>query len=485
MNKKANIIWLHTDSMDGRIMGCMGNKAVKNATKNLDCLAEKGVLFRNTYSNSPICVPSRASMFSGLFPHHCQAWNNYKGLSESDETVFDAFRRAGYITKIFGKTDYLSGYHTIRARVSAWTRSASILKPNYRMAPPKVIESEERTVHQYDWQTSDYIIKWLEKQGKSSDPFFLYAGFCSPHPEFITSNYYLKRIDEKEIILPSEDKNNHPVLFYQRINKNWTHGFSPETVKLVKRIYYAMIAEIDEMVGEILNAIERFGLKDSTYIIFSSDHGELAMDHQQYYKMSSYEGSVRVPLIVSGPELKKGIAIDNIVSLVDIYPTLIELSGLKPPDKMDGYSLLPELTGATSSHPDCVIAEFHDSSCNSGFFMLRKDNWKYVVYPGFHPHLFDLVSDPEEINNLVDSNPEVAKILDNKLREIIDYEEVDKIVKEYDRESFSRWRNEHLAKGDYRELMGRIFSGWDYLAEKEGNPWTDSDEQLIIEWLKK
>ncbi len=125
------------------MMGCMGNRVLRNATPNLDNLAGSGVLFKNAYSHCPICVPSRASMLSGLFIHHCEAWNNFKGLSETDHTFFDTFSQSGYNTRIIGRTDYLSGFHTIRARVSAWTRSASIMKPNYRMAFRKLLKMKK------------------------------------------------------------------------------------------------------------------------------------------------------------------------------------------------------------------------------------------------------------------------------------------------------------------------------------------------------
>jgi arylsulfatase K len=138
-SRRPNILFIHVDSMDGDAMGCMGHPAMSCATPNLDRLAGQGVLFSNAYCNSPMCCPSRASMLSGLYTHHCEAWNNYKGLAESAPTLFDRLAAGGYRSKILGKTDYLSGQHTIRARVSPWTRSANIHRPNYRMGPPRVL----------------------------------------------------------------------------------------------------------------------------------------------------------------------------------------------------------------------------------------------------------------------------------------------------------------------------------------------------------
>ena len=134
-----NILFIQCDSMDGRVMGCMGHPAMGRATPHLDALARRGALFRNAYTNNPICCPARAVMWSGRYTHHCEAWNNHKGLEEGDETFRTQLDAAGYVTETSGKEDYLSGGHTVRARVSAWTRSAGIDRPSYRMGPPVVL----------------------------------------------------------------------------------------------------------------------------------------------------------------------------------------------------------------------------------------------------------------------------------------------------------------------------------------------------------
>ena len=207
VHRRPNIVFIHTDSMDGRAMGCMGHPALATATPNIDGLARRGVLFRNAYSNNPICCPSRASLFSGLYTHHCEGWNNYKGLSDADRTLFDELHDAGYRTHVLGKTDYLSGAHTIRARVSAWTRSASMLRPNYRMGPPQVLETDEPRVHRRDWQDLDAAKEWLREEGRRGpEPFFLWIGIRAPHPEFVTSRYYLDRIAEATVGIPRQDE---------------------------------------------------------------------------------------------------------------------------------------------------------------------------------------------------------------------------------------------------------------------------------------
>lgn len=123
---------------------------------------------------------------------------------------------------------------------------------------------------------------------------------------------------------------------YQRINKNWKHGFEYETVKKARNMYYAMIAETDAMVGSMIRAADKPGIGYNTYFIFTSDHGEINMEHRQFYKMNIYESAVRVPLIVRGPGVTSGCAVrEDIISLIDILTLLIYISGVKTPANRD------------------------------------------------------------------------------------------------------------------------------------------------------
>ena len=483
---RPNIILIETDSMDGRMMGCMGfHPALAGVTPNLDGLATRGALFRTAYSNNPICCPSRSSMWSGLYTHHCEGWNNYKGLEEGTPTFLDRLNAVGYRSNVVGKTDYLSGNHTIRARVSPWTRSAMIPGPHYRMGPPRVQHTRERRVHERDWADTDAAVAWLRQNAAADEPLFLYLGIRSPHPTFVTSDYYLDRIDAALVDVPERDHYTHPVLEYQRQNKNWEHGFNADTVRLIRRIYFAMIAEVDEMVGEVLTALSETGLGDTTHVIFTSDHGEMAMEHRQFYKTSHYEPSAHIPMIVAGPGIPAGGEAEAPVSLVDIYPTLMEIAGAEGPQDLDGHSLLTlAREGADLTRPDWAFSECHDSSCGTGFFMLRRGPWKYMALPGFAPLLFNLDDDPGEVHDLAPSRPEVVGEMDAALRGVVDYEAVDTKVKAYDRAAFSQWRKDRLAEGTYRELMARVHSGWDGLKEGEGDPWTDDDEERIVTWLE-
>lgn len=483
--KPLNILFVQCDSMDGRAMGCMGHPALAGATPNIDRLARRGVIFRNAYSNNPICCPSRASMWSGQFTHRCGGWNNYKGLPDGAPTFATHLQAAGYQMPIFGKTDFDSGRHTIRARATAWLRSASIHRPAYVQPPPRVDDGRDVRFRKGDWEKIDGSVAWLKTQSATSQPFMLYCGLNAPHPPFATNRYWLERIDAAKVSIPATDAQLHPVMKYMQVSKNWTHGFNDETVRLTRGIYFAMIAEVDAMVGALVEALEQAGLAETTRVIFTSDHGEMAMEHRQYYKMNMYEPSVRVPLVMAGPGIAAGGAVDDLVSLVDIYPTLMDLAAIEHPDGLDGHSLLPLLGGAKDERrPDWVLTEYHDSSCNTGTFMLRRGDWKYVAYCGYEPQLFNLRDDPDELHDLASARADIVAEMDGRLRGIVDYPAVDAHIKRHDKQSFRRWRQEAMAEGTYRGLMGRIHNGW-VGPELQGDAWTDQDELQIEQWLNQ
>jgi arylsulfatase K len=332
----------------------------------------------------------------------------------------------------------------------------------------------------------DQSLAWLGENSGTGKPFFLYLGLNLPHPEFRTSKYYLDKIDRETIEVPPRDTYKHPVMEYQRISKAWTHGLDPGTVKKVRAIYYAMIAETDEIVGEVIKTLKGLGLYDNTYIIFTSDHGEMNMEHEQFYKSNMYEPATRIPLLVTGPDVKKGLRISRLVSLVDIFPTIVSLAGIRTGVSLDGHSLAPELLGYGSNLPNQVFSEYHDSSVNASTSMLREDEWKYIAFAGgYEPLLFNLKDDPWEINNLACKLPEKAAEMKEKLYRISNLDDVAARVKEYEQDSFRVWRHEQMEAGTYYKNMARIYSGWDNIKAEDAQPWTEENEKKIIAWLEE
>ena len=482
---RPNILFIQSDSHDGRLMGCMGHPAMARATPNMDGLARRGVLFSQAYSNNPICCPSRASTWSGQWTFHCEGWNNYKGLEPGTPTFQSRLDAAGYLTHTVGKTDYLSGAHTHRARVTAWDRSACIMRPCYRDHPPLVREGDGPRIHKLDWDSVQEAGEWLGNVAAGAGrPWMLYVGLHVPHPGFTTSAHYLSLLDEAGVDAPGrDDHGEHPVMRHMRTVKNWEHGTDAAMARQVRRTYFGMVSETDALVGELLAALAAAKLQERTVVILTSDHGELALEHRQLFKMCHFEPAVCVPLIVAGPDVARARRVDSLLSLVDLFPTLMDLTGTDRPAGLDGRSLLPELSGSSDpDRPAWVLSEFHDSACCTGSFMLRGGPWKLIEYVGYEPMLFDLSADPGELRNLAASEPAVLARLRRQLAQVVNAPAVDAKVKAYDRASFEQWRREHRRAGDYQELMARIHSGWE-MYDQPVRPWMAADEERINRWL--
>jgi arylsulfatase K len=209
------------------------------------------------------------------------------------------------------------------------------------------------------------------------------------------------------------------------------------------------------------------------------------MEHRQYYKMNMYESSARVPLVIAGPGVRKGAVVDSIVSLIDIFPTLMDMGGIPQPPGLDGESLMPLLTGGKARSRNWAHAMYTGFSCNTTMYMLRQGEWKYVAYPGYGPQLFNVRGDPDEVKNLARTRTDVVKRMDVQLMKILDYHEVHRRVIAYDKTSFRAWREgvkqkpiplrEYGAKKDaatYEEVMANCYLGW-----------SDEHERQLERWL--
>ena len=467
------------------MLGCAGHPALRQATPNIDRIAESGAFFENAYCTHPICCPSRANMWSGRYTHHCESWNNYKGLEPGMWSLLGELPKT---IKNFGKLDYLSGGHSQSARLGAWLATSGINKPVFDKDKSQcfsVEPSDEIRCHQRDWGYVDGAVDFL-KQHKD-EPFFLCISSGLAHAAFLTNRHWLDRIPEEAVDIPAMDNTDHPVRLYQRMTKAWRYGLDESVVRQVRRIYFAMCAEADALVGRVYDAVQALGLAENTYFIFASDHGELALEHQEWYKMSFYEGSVRVPLIVTGPGVERGLRLRNLVSLIDICPTFMEMAGLPQPETLDGESLLPLITGGRAESRDSAYACFTGITLNTSGYMLRKGEWKYVAYVGYPSQLFDIETDPGELDDVCAARPDIAARMDSELRSIVDYERTHRDLLAYNKEAFRQWRRqamrglhvdgryglENNPSTDYWRIMDNCFTGYN-----------EGDEELVNEWLE-
>ncbi len=464
-----NIIVFMTDSMDGRVMRHLGHPAAH--TPNMDRLAARGASFSNAYCNSPQCAPSRASYWSGQYVHRVQAWNNPAGLPMDAPTFGTHLQDAGYGLHVFGKTDYRVGGHSLKARLTAWMRSANIKRPHNPRPQATVLEPDTPRAHEGDWNQIDNACQFLANYSTDDPPYFLYPSTNVPHPPFRATPHWLDTIDPAAVTLPPYESDLHPVMDYMSVTKN-THGhFTDEEILAIRRHYFAMVAETDAMLGQVLDTLEATGQLDNTYIIFASDHGEMNMEHRQTLKNALYEASARVPLIVAGPGLQQGVISDQLVSLIDLFPTLMDMAGLEHPQGLDGHSLIPLCRGEATNRPDYVFSEYHSNFSNTGIAMWRQGPWKYIRYAGYAPQLFNLDDDPEEINDLAQTHPEVVQRLDARLESLVDFDDADHRAKLDDRQNFQTWR-QSLTPAEYNEAMTNAHQGH----------WTPADTHHLEAW---
>nr|XP_027783527.1 arylsulfatase K [Marmota flaviventris] len=496
-----NVVLVVSDSFDGRLTFHPGSQVVKLPFINF--MKTHGTSFLNAYTNSPICCPSRAAMWSGLFTHLTESWNNFKGLDPNYTTWMDVMEEHGYQTQKFGKLDYTSGHHSISNRVEAWTRDVAFLlrqegRPMVNLIPNK---AKER-VMEADWRNTDRAINWLRKEAINyTKPFVLYLGLNLPHPypspssgenfgssTFHTSLFWLKKVSHDAIKIPKwlPLSEMHPVDYYSSYTKNCTGKFTDKEIKNIRAFYYAMCAETDAMLGEIILTLHQLDLLQKTIVIYTSDHGELAMEHRQFYKMSMYEASAHVPLLIMGPGIKANQQVSNVVSLVDIYPTMLDIAGIPLPQNLSGYSLLP-LSSEPSKNkrkvknlrPPWILSEYHGCNVNASTYMLRTNQWKYIAYSdgvSVLPQLFDLSLDPDELNNIAAKFPEITYSLDQKLRSIINYPKVSASVHRYNKEQFIMWKQS--IGQNYSNVIANLRWHQEWLKNPE------KYENAINQWLK-
>ena len=494
MSSKPNVIFVHVDSMDGRTV-LPGSPAL---TPNIDRLASRGVRFDNTYCAAPECVPSRAAIWSGRRPDQTGVWSNGHGLPPDYPIIMEQVAKVGYDTNFIGRHDFNSGHHSLSANLSSWTRAVpNFAIPSEERPKAKIFPTQEMRVHSGDWSQSDKCVKWLKDRLNSTaanTPFMLSCGFSCPHPEYVTSQYWFTGgVNHSAVTMPvwaTEDEM-HPVQRYETITKNCSGEWTTDEIRSIRATYYAMVAEADAFVGQIFSFIENSSYMNNTVVVFWSDHGDMTMDHKQFYKETTLEGSARVPLIIAGPShmIRQGATVQRVTSLTDLFPTVMDLTGTPQPPGLAGWSLATDLGLAVVDgdqsippppHPDWVLCQAHMDHSNTGQFMIRQGDWKYIYYAAGYPaELFNLAEDPGELKNVAESNPDMVKQLHALLTGLLDPESVDKSAKKFDKDSFMTWKN---SLGDkYKDTIGSKAIRW--YPEWNQNP--EHYLSLIEDWLKE
>ncbi len=434
-----NLLILMADQHSRDFLGCYGHPLVK--TPNLDRLANNGTRFTKGYTNSPICVAARASLATGQYVHKIGCWDNAIAYDGSVPSWGHHLQEAGVPVTTVGKLHYRfeddpTGFdeQIIPMHIANGVGDLmGSIRPDLPARPQSRRYSEqvgpgETEYTAYDRDISARACEWLDDYS-GEEPFVLFVSFIAPHFPLIVPQEYLDLYpldDIPDIKQANPELADHP--WWQAFNKCYTfdqYFKDDEHRKLAIACYLGLCTFVDELIGNVLTSLEDNGFTDNTNIAYISDHGENLGARGLWGKSVMYEESVGVPMLLAGPDVPEGKIVETPVSLADVFPTILDGVGVDVPDNLPGRSLFDTAT-AEDDNERIVFSEYHGAAATSGAFMLRDGRYKYIHYVGFEPELYDLDSDPEEMNNLAD-NPEFSEILakyEKHLRNMLDPEAV-------------------------------------------------------------
>ena len=433
-----NILLLMTDQQRWDAMGCSGDWV---RTPNLDRIASEGVQFTNCVTTSPVCIPTRLSLATGLYPHNTGVWNNMNHtMPEETPTWMQAVRDAGYRTSLFGKTHLHPHGGDLRDReglmnayglddvdeIGGPRASASTLSHMTAMWEEKGVWEAYRADYRERFSTKPYLVRpspleledyadvYVGQQAKQylqnydrQEPWCCWVSFGGPHEPWDTPESYASMYDPETMpsAVPRPPAGERPRGHLDRSMNRMNPAFEPGEIGRLRANYAGNVTLIDDQIGEILEAIEARGELDNTVIVHTSDHGEMNGDYGLIYKSNFLNGAVRIPLLVRTPDsTNAGSRCESPVEWIDIGPTLVELAGGELQHRQFGKSLCPVLTQPELGHRDFAISEIQ------GEIMLLNREWKAALNTDGEIYLlFDVQNDPNETKNLA-GKPEVADI---------------------------------------------------------------------------
>jgi len=500
MKKKPNILFIFPDQHRGDAMGCVGHPSV--ISPNIDRLASQGVVFNRCYTNSPLCMPARASLITGKYVCDHGIWSNAAAADPDTHPSFVRnIRDAGYHTAVIGKTHLWShasaadtgdnksivenwGFEHVHEltgpRASLWVDSphTDYLKKHgvleqYRRYQAEhylhahtftsyeddAIPENDRTLMQSygisrptdapafrveppwplptEYHNESYVgataVEWI-KTNEDSRPFFLMVGFPGPHDPFDSPREYRDRYRQQEIPAGIRERPRDPVPDYveKMLQVSGLDGIDEDQIRSLRLAYYAKITLIDDWVGRILSAVEDSGLMENTWIVYCSDHGEMAGDHGLVHKRVFYDGAARIPCIIRPPSGVKGRFCPALADLIDISATLLDIAGGSPIPDSDGRSLVSKIVRSpdrdTIGDPakDRTMRECDDvktavfSEVN-GYSMIREERYKMAIDTALRKplELYDMENDPDELINRVE-DPGLESVRQDLMRTLSD-----------------------------------------------------------------
>ncbi len=401
--RKPNILFLITDQQTIGALSCAGNPDVK--TPNLDRLAARGVRFTESYVANPLCVPSRAGLFSSRMPHELGIYGNTMDAELATKgvpTMGELFQAAGYETAYAGKWHVHPAFPAYEKKKN--TIPGFTVLPMGGKDPRQGDKKTEEKAPQCDPFAAEASVKFLRQP--HDKPFLLTVSLLNPHDicEFTSFEGFKKMLPSDPALLPPLPANLHdteklPSELTTQTRK--TRDWPDLQWRQYLWIYYRLVESSDKLIGQVLAALDETGLNSSTVVVFTSDHGEMMGSHQMVTKQKLYEESAAVPLIIAPPNAMPGVDRQHLVSGLDLMPTFLDYAGIAAPASLRGRSLRPLVEGRSMVWRDFVAAEAMEPEAR----MIRTSRYKYICFGAGEnrEQFFDEEKDPGELHNLINS----------------------------------------------------------------------------------
>lgn len=430
MERRPNILLIMADQLAPQFLPPYGHRVVQ--APHLDRLANEGVVFDAAYTNSPLCGPSRAAMMTGRLGSSTGVYDNAAEWPASIPTFAHGLRDAGYRTCLAGKMHFVGPdqLHGFEERVTTdiypadfgWTPSWDDPENRFEWwfhnmdAVTNAGVAEATNQLDYDDEVGHQAVRKLRDLARIDDerPWMLTASFTHPHDPYAVRQEYWDRYNHDDIDLPtvgpiSGEQTDPHSRRLRHVSDMDSADITDDDVRNARHAYYAAVSYIDDWVGKLMETLDGFGMADDTVVIFTADHGDMLGERGLWYKMTFFEHSARIPLIVWAPGRIEPRRVSEPVSLLDMAPTLAGFSNSSSADDLEGSSLEPLING--EAEPDRVVyGEYLGEGTVAPLLMVRKGSHKYVWCSEDPPQLFDLSADADELVNLADDPHSAAKL---------------------------------------------------------------------------
>ena len=441
-----NLLVLCTDEHRRDALGCMGHPLVR--TPHLDALAARGAVFENAYTPSPICVPARAALATGLPVHATGHWDSAAPYAGQPRSWMHDARDAGAETVSIGKlhfraTEDDNGFTREILPMHVMGGTGWIVGLLREDPPPydataglaADVGPGESDYTRYDRAVAEAAEAWLAARRGNDARWAAFVSFVSPHYPLRAPPAFHDLYDPDDMPMPVAHREQarpaHPELrTLARFYDYDRHFRDAAHVRAAKAAYFGLVSFVDDCVGRVLAALDASGQAEQTLVVFVADHGEMLGDHGLWTKSVMYEASAGVPMIVAGPGVPVGRRVGTPASLLEVALTARAVFGV---DEGVNATPLPSRSlvavASVADDPDrTAFSEYHDGGSGTGAFMIRFGRWKYVYYAGLAPQLFDLADDPLELADLAGSSSPAARAARDegarRLRHICDPEAV-------------------------------------------------------------